>query len=717
MEERCIFLLVAIEKGYEDVAVALLGAQTLRWEELWAAHDMASDSGMEELVQKLSAQFLLSVRAGADCVGLTRMQMNDLFRHACRKCDWESIRNLLNRGFCVSILSKEEQEELLLGAFDEFHAFVGDMFVAQALLQNVDVNILSRIKQESLFLCAWSSGNLIVFDILVMNDCNVNCYLGSLVDYLDARTPLMVAADAGQKEIVKKLILAGAKVRMQNTYGNTALHHAAAKNHIQCGVLLAEGGASVKTRNKDSFTPLDVAQSAEFVEAIKQAASFTTRKTLCIIGNAGSGKSTLIAALQAERNSFFGKISNRFRRVDDLRKRTAGIEMIHHYSQKYGEVLFFDFAGQHEYHGPHQMFLESLLSKPGVSMTILLVVKATEGEEAIFHQLHCWLTPVALMATAASPPQVIVIGSFLDQVKSKNEAIAKLNKCVEATKKDLEELPLMIVGSCFLNCRQPQSVGIDQLCGYLEEIPVPEFRATHTPYSLAWVLSQIRSAAFKAQAVQLQEFSKWIQDNKHNLPQTMPPPEEVCQDLSAAGHALYLPNKEDPPKGWLVLDIPSILRDVYGTLFTQSKDITNEVGLVHHQHLGSLFQDLDVAFIQQLLVGLEFCIPVDPTVLKVEVSKLTQSQDTSGWLFFPALMAAKLPLPSSDNLPMQSARYLCWQLRTSKKHSISAHVLQTILLRLAAHFVVKQRDEEGVRRHCCSIWWNGITWQSKRVLT
>ena len=163
-----------------------------------------------------------------------------------------------------------------------------------------------------------------------------------------------------------------------------------------------------------------------------------------------------------------------------------------------------------------------------------------------------------------------------------------------------------------------------------------------------------------------------------------------------------------------MLDLPSVLHDVYGTLFSQTEAIANEVGLVHHQHFDRLFQGLDVEFIQQLLVGLEFCIPVDPSVLKVEVSKLTQSKEAGGWLFFPALMSVKPPLPSSKNLPPQSAYHLCWQLGTSKKHSISARVLQMILLRLAANFVVKQRDREGVQRHCCNIWWNGIAWQSKK---
>ena len=522
-------------------------------------------------------------------------------------------------------------------------------------------------------------------------------------------TPLMVAAYEGHAEVVKKLILAGANVDMQDALGDTALHLAATRNHIQCGILLAEAGASVRTKNNLFQSPLNLTKT-EFREAINQALSFTTRKALCIIGNAEGGKSTLIAALKAVSNSFLGKIINWFWRVSDHRQRTAGIDTTSHSSQRYGEVVFFDFAGQHEYHGPHQMFLESLLSKPGISMTLLLVVKMTEEEEAILYQLHRWLSPVALMSTTANPPRVIVIGSFLDKVKFKQEATAKVTRCIETARKDFKELPLQFVGSCFLNCRQPQSEGIDRLCQFLQEIPIPEFRATHTQYSLAWVLSRIRSSISR-QAMQLQEFSTWVQDNKRNLLRTMPTPEEVCQDLSAAGHAFYLPNREDPLKSWLVLDLPSILHDVYGTLFSQSKEIVNKFGLLHCQHLAELFPHLDLEMVQQLLISLEFCIPVDPAVLKVEVSKLTQSEEISGWLFFPALISAKLPKPDLNGIPRTGAHHLCWQLRTSEKNSISARVLQTILLHMAAHFV-EQHSKGSTQQHYCNIWSKGIAWQS-----
>ena len=388
-------LQLAIKGGYKNIALALLeaGADVHAKDVIgrtalhWACFEGSRGQGVKEVVQVLinkgskvderdkygytplmvqwevNETSMCLLRAGASCEGLHQIRVDELFSHACHEGDVFVVHTLLKNGCQVNILSREEQEELLHHACRE-----GDVFLVEALLDS---------------------------------GCNINC-----VDS-DGLTPLMVATS--HEKVVKKLILAGANLGMRTASGNTALHRAATHNNIQCGILLVEGGASVRTKNKLSQTPLHLA-STEFQKAIKEALSFTTRKALCIIGNAESGKSTLIATLQAESNSFFGKIINRFRRVDDLRQRTAGIETVSHCSRRYGEVLFFDFAGQDDYHGPHQMFLESLLSKPGVSMTLLLVVKMTEEKEAIFHQLHRWLSPVAVMGTTSSPPNVIIIG-------------------------------------------------------------------------------------------------------------------------------------------------------------------------------------------------------------------------------------------------------------------------------------------------------------------
>ena len=374
-KEDASLLTVAIEKGYEDIALALLAAQTLSLEDVRGALDVASDKGLEGVTQKLTNQLKCLLQEQTSYEESKRLWQEQMFRHGILEGNWALVLDLLENGYCISSLSTEEQEILFLHAFDMSGTFVGDVgAIIQALLQNgvVMVSILSSTQQQRLLLLACDVNALTVADALVTNGCNVN--------YADKNkyTPLMVAAHQGHEELVKKLLLANAKVGMQDAYGATALHHAARKNHIQCGILLVEGGASMRTKDIRSKTPLDVTYSSEFREAIKEADSFTTRKIVCIIGNEKGGNSTLIAALQAESSSIFGRVINRLKKVDDHLKRTTGIDTIPYGSQKYGEVLFFDFAGQHEYHGPHQVFLESLLSKPGVSMTLLLVVKATK---------------------------------------------------------------------------------------------------------------------------------------------------------------------------------------------------------------------------------------------------------------------------------------------------------------------------------------------------
>ena len=432
------------------------------------------------------------------CSVSTQEKQEQLLHLACHEGDVFVARTLLKNGCSVSILSTREQEQLLHLACRKNYVFL----VHTLLEDGCNVSTLSREEQEELLCNACLVGAVLIVEALLDSGCSMNCA------YSNGVTLLMIATEKGHEKEVKKLILSGANLRMQTTSGESALHFAAISSNIQCGILLVEGGASVRTKNNLAQIPLDLGKG-HFQEAIKQALSFTMRKTLCIIGNAEGGKSILIAALQTEKNSGFGKIVNHFKRVSGHCQPTTGIEIVSHCSQRYEKVLFFDFAGQHKYHGPHQVFIESLNSKPGVSMTLMLMVKMTEEEDTILHQLHRWLSPVALMATPASPPHVIIIGSLLDKVKSKEEATAKLTRCIAAITKDLGELSIEFVGSSFLNCRQPHFKGIDQFCKFLQDISILEFSATHMQYSLAWVLSQIR-LSITTQAVQLQEFAMWV---------------------------------------------------------------------------------------------------------------------------------------------------------------------------------------------------------------
>ena len=484
--------------------------------------------------------------------------------------------------------------------------------------------------------------------------------------------------------------------------GMTALHYAAWYDHITCGTYLVEAGANVQAENKYFRTPLHFC-SRRFRAAVQQAQSSPPKRVIAVIGNTEYGKSTLIAALQSESRTLFQSLAYKLAQVYNITQRTAGIETVPFFSAKYGEILFYDFAGQSAYHGPHQPFLEAMLSKPSVSVTVLLLVKMTESQDVITQQLIRWLQPLTHSSTP-STPKVIVVGSFLDQVKSK-EAHQNLQGCIDSVQKEYSSLKVQEF--FLLDCRQPESAGIKGLHYYLQRTMPIQSSAL---YNIHWVMAELQKE-FTGQCLQLNKFGAWLQKNAQNLPTGLPPPEDVCKDLSAAGYILFLRNKQDLSQSWLVLDLQTILHNVYGTLFSPNRVMVNQFGLLHCSCLSKLFPKLDPKMIQEVLITLEFCIKVDPLLLNEEILSLTEHDDVKGWLYFPALVSAEADEVFTPD--PQCIHWACWQLKTHDKHIILAHLLQGILLHLAAtHVFIEKELPRGVRKRCCSVWMNGLSWGS-----
>ena len=492
------------------------------------------------------------------------------------------------------------------------------------------------------------------------------------------------------------------------TTGMTALHYAAWYNHSTCGAHLVEAGANEQAENKYFRTPLHIC-SRRFRAALQQAQSHPPKHVIAVIGNTEYGKSTLVAALQSESRSLFQSLVYMFAQVYNITQRTAGIETVPFSSAKYGEVLFYDFAGQSDYHGPHQPFLDAMLSKPGVTVTVLLLVKVSERRDVITQQLIRWLQPLALTRTS-STPRVIAIGSFLDQAKSKNLAanVQRLQKCIDSVQ---DEYPSLKVQELFLlDCREPESAGIKGLRNFLQQTQPIRSSSSALLYNVHWVMAQLQKA-FSGQSLQLNAFSGWLQDNAQNLPTHLPSAEDVCQDLSAAGYILFLRNKQDLSQSWLVLDLQTILHNVYGTLFSPSWAVVNQFGLLHCSVLSTFFPKLDPTMIQEVLITLEFCIRVDPLLLKEEMLSLTEQDEVEEWLYFPALVSAEAHEVFKED--QQCLHWTCWQLKTNDSHIILAHLIQGILLHLAAtHVFIEKELPPSVRKHCCSVWVNGLSWGS-----
>ena len=328
-------------------------------------------------------------------------------------------------------------------------------------------------------------------------------------------------------------------------------------------------------------------------------------------------------------------------------------------------------------------------------MTLLLLVKATDEADIITQQITCWLQPLAFVE-APSTPQVVLVGSFLDQVQSREEATEKLLQCTQSVQKGL---PFDIQRPCLLDCRKPESEGINQICTFFEDNQPLLLNSSTFLYNIHWLLVQVRRA-FSIPAITLQTFRSWLLENSELLPMNLPPPEEVCRDLTAVGHTLFLPNRQDPSKSWLILDLQAILHDAYGTLLSSSQCRVNEFGLLHCRQLAELFPKLDQVMIQEVLINLELCIQVDPLLIREELLKLTAKDKVEGWLYFPALVSAQPVELFPNDLDPQHLQWVCWQLRTLNKHFISAHLFQTIILRLAANHVFTHELTPSVREHC-----------------
>ena len=661
----------------------------------------AAIEGHNQVVEEL-------IRGGARVNVKNNAQQTALY-YASWNGHWSVVKTLCAAGADTNVQDPLGLTPLMCAA-----ARGRDEMVCELIRAGASVNVVTSSECWGVYRLAAGSTAL-HFAAAAMNRSVVKrlCAAGADTNVQDVcgLTPLMGAAYWGRDEIVCELIRAGTSVNVVTSSvwvglaaGSTALHYAAKYNHIKCGVLLVEAGADMTVRNKESRSPLGLAQG-DFLQSIQQAQSFSTKRIVAVIGNAEHGKSTLIAALQVEGKNIFMRFVNKFTQVQDIRQRTAGIEAVQFYSRKYGHTLFYDFAGQADYHGPHQSFLEAILSKPGVSVTLLLLVKVTDEEDTITQQIIRWLQPLALTSTP-STPQVILVGSFLDRVKSKEEAAEKLLRCTQS----VHESPFNIQGPCLLDCRKPESQGINQICTLFQEAQPLWLNSDSLSYNLRWVLVQVQKA-FSVPAITLHTFQAWLLENAELLSRNLPPAVEVCRDLTAVGHALFLPNKLDPSQSWLILDLQAVLHNVYGTLFSGSQGKVNQFGLLHCSHLAELFPKLDPTMTQQVLISLNFCIQVDSRILREDLVKLTAGTEGEGWLYFPALVSAQ----PSDIFPKDAdphhLQWVCWQLRTEEKHLISAHLLQSIILRLAANHVFTHKLSSA-RQHCCTVWINGLSWMS-----
>ncbi|KAG8307575.1 hypothetical protein J6590_018452 [Homalodisca vitripennis] len=140
-------------------------------------------------------------------------------------------------------------------------SLLGDENLTHSLYELVitDVKCNNRLlnidKQYTLLMCAARNNRLSVVNFLLDSLEHVDV---DLVD-MDRQTALHHAAQAGHKDVVARIVQAGANTKVVNRQGRTALHLASEKGHVDVVEFLLRHEAQMETRDEDGNSPLHLA--------------------------------------------------------------------------------------------------------------------------------------------------------------------------------------------------------------------------------------------------------------------------------------------------------------------------------------------------------------------------------------------------------------------------------------------------------------------------
>ena len=149
-------------------------------------------------------------------------------------------------------------------------------------------------------------------------------------------------------------------------------------------------------------------------------------KKMFVIGHGGEGKSTLIEAMEHE-PTVWSPLVNIFIRpkeVDGVSQRTAGIIPRVFKSRFYGDVQFYDFAGQEAYYSSHAAVIKSAVDTcPPI---FILVIGLHRDNSTITQSVSYWLGIITNQcANMEGKAPLIVVGSHADLVEDNVDADRK----------------------------------------------------------------------------------------------------------------------------------------------------------------------------------------------------------------------------------------------------------------------------------------------------
>ena len=574
----------------------------------------------------------------------------------------------------------------------------GHLNIAQFLIRELNCNPSCEDNDGNTPLhCACLNGHLNIAQFLIRElNCNPSC------EDNDGNTPLHYACRNGRLKIAQYLLREEhCNPSCENNDGSTPLHYACTINdaHI-VQYLLSTGKVNPLAEDKYGDTAFSYASDEYIIKLFQQfkecrkAIPVHTFTKVILTGDSGAGKTT-IAELIVRLGS-----STDIECVTDVQHLTAGI-VPHHMDN----FVMYDFAGQQEYYSSHSGVLEQVMRRSAAMF--LCIVDLSESKEKICESLHYWLSFIDnACSKAEGRSHVLIVGSHADQVSSSEEEI----KSILLKEKAVERINQHeYAGYLSIDCRKADTDASHNLFAIL--INSQKAIAASQPvlhYYSHIVYAFLRTKLTVVGCTLHDLFTAIAKENNFSLPNDQSVLIDILTTLSDRGLILFI---HHPHSSWVIVKTEVLLNKINRTLFAprhfkEHRDIlASNTGIVPVSSLHKVFPDYNSEMLIGFLTSLNFCQPVDPSVLQYSNLQTTSSHSTADLLFFPGLVQSERP----DSLVQHGALEFGWCLGCVDPHEFfSSRFLHALLLSVAYKFPLASQDLYRM----CTLWRNGIFWRN-----
>ena len=527
-------------------------------------------------------------------------------------------------------------------------------------------------------------GNLNIAQYLIREEhCNPSC------ENNDGDTPLHYACINGHLNIAQYLIREEhCNPSCEDNIGYTPLHYACLQDHAHIvQYLLSTGRVNPLTKNKSGHTALfwasnyDIIKLFEPFEECRTAFPVHTFTKLILTGDSGAGKTTITELIVRLASSTAVEC------VADVQRLTAGIVPHHIQSEQLGNFVVYDFAGQQEYYSSHAAVLEQVMRRSAAMF--LCVVDLSESKEKICESLHYWLSFIDnACSTAEGRSHVVIVGSHADQVTSSVEEKSSLLQTIIATRRVRRQ---EYVGCIAMDCRRANTDASRRLIAILTNSQKAIAASQPVIHYYSHVVYAFLRTKLNVVGCTLHDLvSAVAKENDSSLPNDQSVLVEILTTLSDKGLILFI---HHPPSSWVVVKTEALLNEINGTLFAprqfkEHRDIlASNTGIVSTSSLLSVFPHHNTDMLVGFLQSLNFCQPVEPSVLENTNLKTTPSHSTADLLFFPGLVQSERP----DNLIHQGALEFGWCLRCVDPEQLASFISSSSLSPIDSHCLSNAR--------------------------